>query len=83
MTDQPDGPGLLSEEEAQAILAGSLTAAGSAGQSEDDITRVMQWAAETKVNNFFLREILAGRAGGFIDPEGEIRFKTIDGGANQ
>jgi hypothetical protein len=44
------------------------------------VHRVIQWAAEARANSVFLREILEGGAGAFIDSTGEVRIKTIDPG---
>lgn len=80
----PEDPGQdhrrpLTEDEGETLLAGALTAAGQGGQSEDDLDRILRWAAQAKADAFLLGEVLAGRAGAFIDADGEVRVKTIGG----
>ena len=67
--------GILTDDQAAAVLRAAVDAAGS--QTADDLRRVLGWAVEAAVQAAMLRLVLAGEAGMFVRDDGELIFKAV------
>jgi hypothetical protein len=73
---QPHRQPIITDDEASTILSAALRAAGEAGQSKEELTQVINWAHDTRIDETALKLILNGEMGAFIR-DGEMIWKTL------
>jgi hypothetical protein len=82
--DDEDGP--LSLEELKVIASAALQGAqraGRGGQYRDSLLKIMDWAANARIEAAMLEGVLAGTMGTYIDEDtGEQMFISLKGDAS-
>lgn len=78
MEVNPDGDGLLTEEEGQRLMMSLVRFREAVGTSEEQVYALLSWANQAKVGWSLVEAVIAGKLNANVTDAGEVTFYHPD-----